>query len=164
MEEKLRASRAVVELLDREFQHLIAELNSLVTSVDSDLLHKRSQGLSFPTIGECVLRSAAVAEQTFGGLTTNLWDDPFEWTLPEALSDRTRILEYLGEVDQARKRAFACFADDASLLKNVSVPSGEALPLAQVLLDALQRASIAYGQALATHKIFSAGSVSGFII
>ena len=164
MEEKVRATRAVVELLDREFQHLIAQLNTLVKSVDSDLLHQRPQGLSLLTIGECVLRSAAVAEQTFGGLTTNLWDDPFEWTLPEALSDRKRILEYLGEVDQARKHAFACFADDASLLKNVSLPSGAALPLAEVLLDALRRANIAYGQALTTAKIFSGVGVSGFII
>jgi len=164
MEEKIRASSAVVELLDLEFQHLIAQLNTLVTSVDSDLLHQRPEGLSVPTIGECILKSAAVAEQTFGGLTTNLWDDPFEWTLPEALSDRPRILEYLGEVDQARQRAFACFADDASLLKKVSVPSGEALPLAQVLLEALRRANVAHGQALATYKIFSAGSACGFII
>ncbi|HKE59908.1 MAG TPA: hypothetical protein VKB46_24525 [Pyrinomonadaceae bacterium] len=164
MEEKLAASRGVVKLLDREFQHLIAQLNALVTSTGSDLLHQRPQGLSVPTIGECILKSAAIAEQVFGGLTTNLWDDPFEWTLPEALSDRPRILEYLGEVDQARQRAFACFADDASLLKKVSVPSGEALPLAQVLLDALRRANIVYGQAQATHKIFSARSVSGYII
>ena len=36
--------------------------------------------------GEYILRSAAAVEQTFGGITTRLWDDPFEWTLPEALS------------------------------------------------------------------------------
>ena len=29
--------------------------------------------------------SAGTIEQTFGGITANLWDDPFEWTLPETL-------------------------------------------------------------------------------
>ena len=164
MKEKLSASRAVVEHLDREFQHLLAQLKTLLMSVEPVQLYQRPQSLSVPTIGECILKSAAVAEQTFGGLTVNLWDDPFEWTLPEALSNSHRILEYLGEVDQARQRAFACFADDASLLKNVSVPSGAALPLAEVLLDALRRANIAYGQALTTAKIFSGVGVSGFII
>src|SRR5262244_3002954 len=122
MKEKLSASSAVVEHLDREFQHLLAQLKTLLMSVEPVQLYQRPQSLSVPTIGECILKSAAVAEQTFGGLTVNLWDDPFEWTLPEALSNSHRILEYLGEVDQARQRAFACFADDALLLKNVSVP------------------------------------------
>src|SRR3712207_7579473 len=42
---------------------------------------------TFPvySCGEHVLRSAAAVEQTFGGITVNLWDDPFEWTLPESL-------------------------------------------------------------------------------
>jgi hypothetical protein len=163
MEEKLSASRGIVELLDSEFQNLLAQLQALVTSVSVDLIHHRPRGLSVPTIGECTLKSAAVTEQVFGGLTANLWDDPFEWTLPEALSDVNRILEYLAEVDQARERAFACL-DDASLLKNISAPSGDSLPLAKVLLDALVRAHTAFGQALATRKIFSDVGASGFII
>jgi hypothetical protein len=163
MDEKLSASRAVVELLDREFQHLLAQLKTLVTSVAPELLHRRPRGLSVHTIGECILKSAAVAEQVFGGLSANLWDDPFEWTLPETLSDSNRIVEYLGEVDQARERTFACL-DDASLSKNISAPSGDSLPLAKALLDALVRAHTAYGQALATRKIFSDVGASGFII
>jgi hypothetical protein len=164
MEESLSADRDVVELLDREFQNLLAQLKALVTSVSPELIYKRPQSLSVSTLGEYILKSAAVAEQTFGGLTANLWDDPFEWTLPEALSDANRIVEYLAEVDQARQRAFSCFANDASLLKNVSVPSGESRLLANVLVDALVRANTYYGQALATHKIFSDVSASGFII
>jgi hypothetical protein len=162
--EKASASRTVVALLDREFQNLLVQLQTLATSLEPDLIYRRPTAATVHTIGDCILKSAAVAEQVFGGVTTNLWDDPFEWTLPEALSDEKRILEYLAEVDQARQRAFAFIADDASLLKDISVPSGDSLPLAKVLLDALVRAYTAYGQAVATHKIFSAVGSSGFII
>ena len=64
-------------------------------------------------------------EQTCGGLTANLWDDPFEWTLPETLSNADRIIEYLSEVDLARQRAFKSIRDDSALTKYISVPSGE---------------------------------------
>jgi hypothetical protein len=41
----------------------------------------REQPATGDSCGEQVLRSAAIVEQSFGGLTANLWDDPFEWTL-----------------------------------------------------------------------------------
>jgi len=109
-----------------------------------------------------ILRSAAILEQTFGGLTTNLWDDPFEWTLPETLNNQERIIEYLAEVDATRERAFCCFSDDA-LTKYVSSPAGEFV-LLSVLLDALVRASDYHGRAAATSKMFSDGSTVRFII
>ena len=49
-----------------------------------------------------LLRSAAAVEQTFGGITTRLWDDPFEWTLPEKLSSTDLLIGYLNEVEQTR--------------------------------------------------------------
>ena len=55
--------------------------------------------------GEYVLRSAAAVEQTFGGIATRLWDDPFEWTLPEKLSTTDLVIEYLEEVAATRRRA-----------------------------------------------------------
>jgi hypothetical protein len=95
-------------------------------------------------------------------LTTNLWDDPFEWTLPETLSNQERIIEYLAEVDATRERAFCCFSDDA-LTKYVSAPGGEFV-LLSVLLDALVRASEYQGRAAAAVKMFSDERASGFII
>ena len=84
--------RALVDHLDRECARLIVALNQLVSSVAPDLLYHRPPHVS---IGENVLRSAAVLEQTFGGLTANLWDDPFEWTLPESLSTVELVNEYV---------------------------------------------------------------------
>src|SRR5262249_54854533 len=90
---------------------------------------------------ENILRSAAVIEQTCGGLTANLWDDPFEWTLPETLSSPERIIEYLSEVDQARQRAFSAIGDDAALVKYISDPSGEPRLFVSLLLETLVKAA-----------------------
>jgi hypothetical protein len=166
-----RRHREIVEILEQEFASLLEGLTLFVESVPPDLLYRNfqapgSQGprMLAPSVGEQVLKSAAVLEQTFGGLTANLWDDPFEWTLQETLSNADRIIEYIGEVDATRQRAFACFADDAALLKYVSVPSGKPCTLLSLLLDCLVRASSHKGQAITTLKILSATELPGFII
>ena len=112
--------REIVQHIDAEFASLIKSLKDLAPSVPPENL----------------LRSAAVIEQMCGGLTANLWDDPFEWTLPETLSNVDRVIEYLDEVDVARKRAFASI-DDAALSKYIAMPSGESQVLISLLLDTL---------------------------
>ncbi len=131
-------SRQIVDHLDQEFASLINSLKDLVRSVPRDLLYRNPPAVS---IGENILRSAAAVEQTCGGLTANLWDDPFEWTLPETLSNADLIVEYLSEVDLARKRAFDAIIDDSALTKYISVPSGEPRLLVSLLLETLVSAS-----------------------
>jgi hypothetical protein len=82
----------LVSALDRAFVDSIDSLKAIARSVDPALLYQRANDLS---VGEQILRSAAVIEQTFGGLTANLWDDPFEWTLPETLATPESIVAYL---------------------------------------------------------------------
>jgi hypothetical protein len=154
-------SRQTVNDLEREFAGLIDSLKELVRSVPLDLLYRNPPAVS---IGENILRSAAVIEQTFGGLTANLWDDPFEWTLPETLSTSDSMVDYLGEVDLARQRAFNSILDDSALNKYISVPSGEPRSLASLLLETLVTAADYRGRALSTIKIFSGEGASGFII
>jgi len=112
-------------------------LKDLAGSVDQDLL----------------LRSAAVMEQTFGGLTANLWDDPFEWTLPETLSTPESFLEHLSEVDSMRQRVFDSIESDGALSKYVAVPSGDPKPLIELLIETLARACDYRGRAVATLKM-----------
>jgi len=131
------AKREIVNHLDREFASLIDSLKELVRSIQPDLLYRTPPVVS---IGENILRSAAAVEQTCGGLTANLWDDPFEWTLPETLSNADLIVEYLSEVDAARQRAFSSIADDNALSKYISTPSGEPRLLISLLLETLARA------------------------
>jgi hypothetical protein len=137
--------REIVQQLDREYAALIDSLKDLVRSVPAELLYRHPPAVS---VGENILRSAAVLEQTCGGLTSNLWDDPFEWTLPESLSNPERINEYLAEVDVARQRAFRTIENDTALTKYVSGPSGERL-LISVLIEALVKASGVRGAAVA---------------
>jgi len=129
-------NRKIVESLDQQFAVLINSLKDLAGSVSPDLL----------------LRSAAVIEQMCGGLTANLWDDPFEWTLPETLSNTARIIEYLSEVDLARQRAFNSIRDDSVLTKYISAPTGEQ-ELVNLLLKTLVKASDYRGRAVATRLL-----------
>lgn len=142
--------RALLDHLDRAFARLINNLKQLVNSVAPDLLYQRTAGAS---IGENLLRSAAALEQTFGGLTANLWDDPFEWTLPETLSSAELINEYLAEVDAARERTFRSIAGDRELTKYISGPSGEPCQLFAVLLETLAKANDYHGRAVASLKM-----------
>ena len=111
-----------------------------------------------------MLRSAATIEQTFGGITSNLWDDPFEWTLPEYLSTPGKLLAHLKEVEVVRQRAFSSFADDSCLLKRVAMPSQETKLLIELLLETLVRAIVFQSQAPVTLKNLSGISPPGFII
>ena len=146
--------------LDREFIRLLDNLKKIASSVAPDLLYRKTSG---ETIGESLLRSAATLEQTFGGLTVNLWDDPFEWTLPETLSTPDLVLEYLSDVDLARQRAFKSITTDSELTKYISAPSGEQ-QLFTLLLETLIRASEYHGRAVATWKMLSGEGAEGFII
>jgi hypothetical protein len=134
--------------LDKQFAALINSLKELVRNVDTDQLYGRVGDTSF---AEQILRSAAAIEQTLGGLTANLWDDPFEWTLPETLSTPELVIEHLSEVDGLRQRFFSSINDEA-LSKFVSVPSGEPRVLVELLHETLVRASDIHKEAQRTQK------------
>ncbi len=136
--------RQIVQHIDQEFSRLIDSLKDLARSVPPELLYRHPPAVS---VGENILRSAAMLEQACGGLTSNLWDDPFEWTLPETLSNPELIIEYLSEVDSARRRAFNAIQDDSALTKYISDPSGERL-LISLLLETLVRAAEFRGRAV----------------
>ena len=155
------SNRIIVELLDRQFDLLIESLRALTVSTTSNLLYKQTAAGS---IGENMLKSAGVIEQTFGGITANLWDDPFEWTLPETLSTQARVLGYLDEVETLKKRAFVSLIDDGMLLKLISVPSGEPCRLLELLLTTILQASDYRGRAAATLKLLSGEDATRFII
>jgi hypothetical protein len=136
-------------------------LKEIVRSVDPALLYRRVGDVS---AGEQILRSAAAIEQTFGGLTANLWDDPFEWTLPETLATPESIAAYLSEVEATRQTFFQSLQGDANLIKYIPVPSGEQKTLIELLVETLVRASDYRGQAVATLKILSGEGSPRFII
>ena len=150
-----------IECLDRQFVKLHSGSYELIKQISPGLLYyqlrqtRQSESTPLHSCGEQILRSAAIVEQTFGGLTTNLWDDPFEWTLPESLPTPEKVAGYLDEVEATRKRGFELFQSDADLLKEIMAPSGytQLLPL---MLDTLTRAAHHQGRARATFEILRA--------
>ena len=137
-----KTDREIIQHIDSEFASLIRSLKDLARSVPSDLRYHH------------ILRSAAAIEQMCGGLTANLWDDPFEWTLPETRSNADRVVEYLCEVDLARQRAFNSI-DDAALTKIIAVPAGESKLLIGLLLETLVKASELLGRAATAGRPYS---------
>jgi len=159
--------RKIVESLDREFARLHLRSCAVTENTPDEILYSVATltGMrSLPSVGESLLRCAAAVEQTFGGITSNLWDDPFEWTLPEYLSTPVKVIEHLVEVETTRKRAFSSFEDDACLLKHVATASGKTRPLVELLLETLVRSAQYQGQAVVTLKSLSGISTPGFII
>ena len=124
---------------DGEFLRLQTDWRKLIQTIEPEKIYQRSSAREL-SYGEHLVRSACVVEQTFGGITTNLWDDPFEWTLPENLATPNKLLEYFDEVEATRRRGFELFKNDEDLMKDVMTPSGK-MQLASLLLDTLVRAS-----------------------
>jgi len=150
--------------LDRQFAQLHSDSHKLIEAISPELLYYQPPGTSnslpLHSCGEQILRSAAAVEQTFGGITTNLWDDPFEWTLPETLPTPGKVSGYLDEVEATRKHGFQLFKSDSDLLKEIMAPAGhtQLLPL---LLDTLTRAAHHQGRAWATFEILRAAKPIG---
>ena len=151
----------IVRGLDEQFARLHGRSLALVRAVPAGRLYwqppREPAARTFPvySCGEHLLRSAAAVEQTFGGITVNLWDDPFEWTLPEQLPAPSDVARYLEEAEATRRRAFEFFRSDADLSKELAAPSGEMRTLFSLIVETLARAAHHEGRAFATFRLFS---------
>ena len=142
-----------IEHLDAQFAVLHARSLDLIARLSGEQLYAQADG-STDSFGEQILRSAAVVEQSFGGLTANLWDDPFEWTLPETLNAPAKVLEYLDEVEATRRHAFGSFESDDDLSKEIMTPAGSS-QLQPFLLDTLQRARHHHQRAVTIYQLLN---------
>jgi hypothetical protein len=152
----------IVRDLDEQFARLHGRSHALVRAVPADKLYwqpprERARAYASPVLscGEHIIRSAAAVEQTFGGINANLWDDPFEWTLPEALPTPAHVAEYLSEAEATRQRAFQSLRSDSDLSKEIAAPSGEMITLFALAAETLARAAHHQGRAFATFRLFS---------
>lgn len=148
----------MLQALNGSFESISRRTRALLDLTDGEILYRRpremNNSLATFTIGEYVLRSAAAVEQTFGGITTRLWDDPFEWTLPEKLHSVGLISEYLAEVDKTRSAGIAFIATDEALSKSIPAPV-KITPILQILLDTLTRSEHYLGRAYAVFQMLS---------
>jgi hypothetical protein len=145
----------ILSSFDQQFIRLDGRSRELLSRLNDELLFRRPGGLATSltpfSCGEYLLRSAAAVEQTFDGLTTRLWDDPFEWTLPEKLSSREAILIYLDEVEATREKGFGFFTSDDDLKREVPAPE-HMRSLAEILVDTISRASHLQGRAFVIYQ------------
>ncbi len=142
-----------IDSLDAQFVDLHTRSLDLIARLSPARLYAKPDG-STDSFGEQILRSAAAVEQSFGGLTANLWDDPFEWTLPETLNDPAKVREYLDEVEVTRRHAFGSFESDDDLSKEIMTPAGNT-QLLPFLLDTLRRARHHHERAEMIYKLLN---------
>ncbi len=136
-----------INILDRKFSQLHKKSCEIIKKTpESELFYKLDETYMIFSVGEFVLRSAGKVEQSFGGITARLWDDPFEWTLPEELSTNEKILEYLSEVEQTRMKGFETFQSDEMLNKELPAPE-ELKSLFEILIETLTAAENIQGRA-----------------
>lgn len=150
--------KTFIESFNRRFDALHTRSTEIIKLIPNEKLfcqpREIKQSFAPFSVGEYLLRSAAQVEQTFGGITTRLWDDPFEWTLPEELATTDKILEYLAEVEATRQNGFELFQSDEDLKKELPAPV-KIKPIFDILLETICRAEHLQGRAFAVFQMFS---------
>ncbi len=137
----------LISLFDSHFLNLQARSVELVKNHQDAANLWRPFSSNKKSFGEYIVRSVAEVEQTFNGITTRLWDDPFEWTLPEQLINTDGILRYFDEVEKARKNGFAFFKSDDDLTREFPAPI-ELKTICTLLLETISRAENFQGRAI----------------
>ncbi len=150
--------KKLIETFENQFSRLHNRSCDFIRMIPNEKLFwkpreiKETYGMF--SCGEYILRSAGAVEQAFGGIMTKLWDDPFEWTLPEELSTGGKISEYLAEVEETRRQGFAFFSSDDDLRKQLPAPE-KLKSIFEILLETTARAEHFQGRAFAVFQMFS---------
>lgn len=150
--------RSFLDSFNSRFAAIDRRSRFILEMIDEGDLYRRpreiAQTMSPFSCGEYLLRSAAAVEQTYGGISTRLWDDPFEWTLPEKLATRESVIAYLDEVEATRKRGAFFLSSDDELAKNI--PSPEKLrSIFDLLLETVAKAEHHQERAISIFQFFS---------
>ena len=148
----------ILSSLERQFVVIDQGSRSLLELIDDELLYRRPREIDRQltpfSCGEYLLRSGAMVEKTFGGITTRLWDDPFEWTLPEKLATKDSVIEYLAEVEKTRVAGFEHIRSDDQLQR--AIPSPERIrPIIDIINECVYQAGHYQGRAFAIFQMLS---------
>lgn len=148
--------RTILDAFDRHFISLDSRSRDLLARIPEERLFEKPReilnAMAMFSCGEYLLRSAAMVEKTFGGITTRLWDDPFEWTLPEKLATKAEIIRYFDEVEATRLKGFAFFTSDNDLAREIPAPE-KLTSIADILIETLAKAEHFQGRAFAVFQM-----------
>lgn len=149
---------SLISTLNEQFLAVDRRSRQLLEKLTDETLfsspRKAASTIDLLSCGECIVRSAAMVEQTFGGITTRLWDDPFEWTLPEELATIQRVSDYLDEVEATRNKGFELFLSDDDLHRDFPAPI-KITSLFELLTRTLARANHFQGRAFAVFQMMT---------
>jgi uncharacterized damage-inducible protein DinB len=149
---------ATVEIFGSELERIHQNLLEILDLIPEDKLYlKPFESPNFIRIyscGELISHIGGIVEYAFNGITSNLWEEPFEWITREALPTRSHIAAYLEEVAQVRRMAFTAFSD-GDLPKKIYFPNARGTTLAEILTRTLSHASHHRGQVYAYVHLFT---------
>lgn len=150
--------RSLIESLDQRFASLNERAVELVNSTPEDYLFVspiRSNALIDRwTVAENIVRSSAAIELAFGGITTKMWDDPLEWTLPDQLDSKERMLRYFAEVAEIHSKGITFLDDDLVLSRSIPAPR-LMKTIFEILLDSIANAESHLGRAELLRKVIT---------
>ena len=141
-----------VAVIGGEFERIHQNLIEVLAIIPEDKLYWKpfaSQNfIRIYSCGELISHIGGIVEYAFNGITSNLWEEPFEWITREVLPTRTHIAAYLDEVAVVRRMAFTDFSDE-DLPKLIYFPNAASTTLGEILVKTLSHASHHRGQVYA---------------
>jgi uncharacterized damage-inducible protein DinB len=155
-----------VEAIGSELEQVHVNLIEVLEIIPEERLYwKPFESPNFIRVyscGELISHIGGIIEYAFNGITSNFWEEPFEWITREALPTRSHIARYLEETARVRRAAFAQMTD-ADLPKRIYFPDGSSATLGELLLTTLTHAAHHRGQVYAYVHLFSAARLPATI-
>ena len=143
---------ATVDAIGRDLERIHENLIAVLDIIPEDRLYwKPFDSANFIRVyscGELISHIGGIVEYAFNGITSNLWEEPFEWITREALPTRSHIASYLEEVAQVRRMALTSVTD-SDLPKRIYFPNATETTLGEILIRTLSHASHHRGQVYA---------------
>ncbi|HEY7912005.1 MAG TPA: DinB family protein [Blastocatellia bacterium] len=149
---------ATVEIIGAEFELIHNNLMEVLDLIPGERLYwKPFESESFIRVyscGELISHIGGSMEYAFNGITSNFWEEPFEWITREVLPDARAIKGYLEETARVRQVAFSRLTDE-DMPKKVYFPDASETTIGEILLTTLAHASHHRGQVYAYVHLFS---------
>ena len=141
-----------VEVIGGELERLHQNLIDVLAIIPEEKLYwkpfESDKFIRIYSCGELISHVGGIVEYAFNGITSNLWEEPFEWITREVLPTRSHVGAYLDEVARVRRMAFADFKDE-DLPKLIYFPNAASTTLGEILVKTLSHASHHRGQVYA---------------
>jgi uncharacterized damage-inducible protein DinB len=143
---------ATVDIIGDEMERIHQNLIEILGIIPEEKLYWKpfasDKFIRIYSCGELISHIGGIVEYAFNGITSNLWEEPFEWITREVLPTRSHVGGYLEEVARVRRMAFTDFSDE-DLPKLIYYPNAVSTTLGEILVKTLSHAAHHRGQVYA---------------